>query len=61
MSKDIIMYTCSNCKINFKTRICPRCRRKGEAITEIPFERDFSEDSSYLNHILKKKKDEENK
>ena len=53
MSEKASFYYCTTCKVNFETLKCPRCGRKG-TLANPPFERDLSNDPSYLDYVLKK-------
>lgn len=53
----VLFHYCPTCKKNFKGVKCPRCGKKGNPVEEIPFERDYSMDPTYLDHILKGKAD----
>lgn len=52
MSDKADFYYCQNCRINFETKNCPRCGRKGVP-AKLPFERDYSNDPSYLDYVKK--------
>ena len=55
--KKALFYNCGKCKINFKTKRCPRCDRNGTPVYNVPFTRDFSTDPTYLDYVLKNKAD----
>ena len=48
------VYYCKTCQKNRESKKCSFCGNKCEPIY-LPFERDFSKDPTYLDHILKKK------
>ena len=54
MDEKVYLYYCSICHINFETKKCPKCGRKGTPANP-PFERDLSKDPSYLEYVMNKK------
>ncbi len=53
MKKSVDFYFCPSCKINVETQKCPCCGKKGVPVN-LPFERDSSKDSSYLEYLMKR-------
>lgn len=56
MAENLGIYYCPICHINFKGQECPRCKKMGKIVNDLPFERDLSKDSSYLDYVFKKAK-----
>lgn len=58
-NKKPLFYYCEIHKNQFKGKTCPRCGRPGKPVMDVPFERDWSRDASYLDYISKGKKETE--
>lgn len=56
-----IFYYCPICRKNFEGQKCPQCGHKGIPVKDIPFERDYSTDPTYLDYILRKSKTDKSK